>query len=225
MRQAFRGNEHSAGRPVRSDKTNVVIGQAGAPAESDRKDTTSTRLPNWTATVLAAAVLALVGMLSVPQSAAAAGEVSGPWIVWSHPGYYNDSCMETAGRSTANSAIVQQYTCSGAAHQQWYWETMPGGYVHIKNVHSGKCLNVKGASTSANAPIIQYTCGSSSSLNDQWYTQLRDTDAVDWYRIRNRKSGMCLNVKGSGPWPSGTDFIQYPCSDYGSNDVFTWHRA
>jgi hypothetical protein len=182
------------------------------------------RFRKWTTYVVTVMTAGAASMFASAQPASAA--TSGPWVVISRlipSGPW--TCMEVAGGSTVNSAIVQMYTCNDAPnvamHQKWYMEEVSGTYYwRIKNAKSGKCLNVKGASLVDSAPIIQYTCGGSTTYNDQWYLDL--WACCDWYHVVNRKSGKCLNIKGANP-ASGADLIQYTCTASAYNDQWSWY--
>lgn len=100
------------------------------------------------------------------------------------------------GNSTADSAMVEQRTLTGAAGQSWQFVDTGDGYFKIKNVNSGKFMNISGASTAEGAQAIQYT--SSTSTNQQW--QLISV-GDGYYKIKNRNSGKVLSVSGS----SGAD--------------------
>lgn len=101
-------------------------------------------------------------------------------------------CVETAGGSMANNALVQQNTYASQNHQKWMIISTDGIYYKFINANSGKAMAVSGASKTAGAAILQYDFG--IELNDQWAF----IDAGDgYYKIINRNSGLLLDVKGN----------------------------
>jgi hypothetical protein len=78
-------------------------------------------------------------------------------------------CLDVSGVSTANGAIIQQWTCGSGTNQRWRMQDMGGGYIQLIAQHSNKCLDVSGASTANGATIHQWTCG--SGTNQQWQRQ------------------------------------------------------
>ncbi|HKT05966.1 MAG TPA: RICIN domain-containing protein [Rugosimonospora sp.] len=119
---------------------------------------------------------------------------------------HSGKCADVTGGSTANSAAVIQYTCSGATNQQWRLQNLNNGYYQIVARHSEKCMDVTGASTTAGTAVIQYTCG--SGTNQQW--QLNSLGS-GYYSIVSRNSGMCLDVT-SASTADHAAVIQYTCS-------------
>ncbi|MFF1482931.1 RICIN domain-containing protein [Streptomyces sp. NPDC058301] len=80
----------------------------------------------------------------------------------------------------------------------------------IKNANSGQCLAVGAASKAGGAGVIQWTCvpGAVEQLwyfDGPWYV-----NGVDFYRIINWNSGMCLADPASST-NAGVQMIQYGC--------------
>ncbi|WP_045744850.1 RICIN domain-containing protein [Actinoplanes rectilineatus] len=131
-------------------------------------------------------------------------------------------CAEVQGGSTANSAVVQQFTCGLGLHMAWQFRYLDNGYYRLVNVKSGKCMNVQGGGSANGTAIIQFTCGGASAYNDQWrMVYLITFWGHDYYHIINRQTGKCLNLRGGSSSP-GADIIQWTCSDTALNDDFTW---
>jgi hypothetical protein len=81
---------------------------------------------------------------------------------------YSGRCLNVWNASTADYALVIQYTCgSGLQNDQWLVTDYGVESFRLQNRHSLKCLNVNNASTADYALLIQYTCGSSLP-NDFW---------------------------------------------------------
>ena len=112
-------------------------------------------------------------------------------------------CIGIAGNSTANSAKVEERTCSGATGQNFTISTVATGYYAIKNATSLKCLDVTGKSTADGTAIIQYTCNSSST-NQQWAITDASAGAV---RFTAHHSGKVAEVNLGGT-ADGTAIVQ-----------------
>src|SRR3954453_20706122 len=79
---------------------------------------------------------------------------------------HSGKCADVAGVSTANGAIVHQWTCHGRANQQWTLKSVSSGVYNIISVNSGKCMDVTGQSTLNRAQVQQWTCGGGD--NQKW---------------------------------------------------------
>jgi hypothetical protein len=72
-------------------------------------------------------------------------------------------CLDVNGVSTADGAVIQQWTCLGGALNQQFTlrkVTYAGNDAHDYQLvarHSGKCVDVSGISTAAHALIHQWT--------------------------------------------------------------------
>ena len=88
--------------------------------------------------------------------------------------YNSGKCLDVTGRSTANGAVIQQWTClsgSTAANQGWFFiPAARSGYYTVVNVNSNKCLDVTDRSTANGAIIQQYTCN--GGTNQEWFEQI-----------------------------------------------------
>ena len=83
-------------------------------------------------------------------------------------GYYtavnlnSGKCLDVTGRSTANGAVLQQWTCNGGTNQEWFPRVVqnnPAATIYnLVNLNSGKCLDVTGRSTANGAVVQQWTC-------------------------------------------------------------------
>ena len=98
--------------------------------------------------------------------------------------------LDVTALSTADGALIQQWTYIGTSNQNFKIINIGGGYYEIVAMNSGKCIEVQGASTSNGALVDQmpYT----GATNQQWsivYT------GSGYYKILNRNSGKCLDVK------------------------------
>jgi len=158
-------------------------------------------------TVASIATLALpAALLPMTAAEAATAAAAGVQIKLAHSG----KCLNVAGGSTANSAKIVQYGCSGAAtatNEQFTLVPKGNGAYWIRGVGSGKCLNVSGGSTANGAAIIQYTC--TTSTNTLWLVD--EVVEKPTIRLVSAGSGRCLNIP-NGLTANNVALIQYTCS-------------
>ena len=113
--------------------------------------------------------------------------------------------LDVSGPSTADGAIVHQWTYTGADNQWWIDPWQADGYTRLFSRYSGKCLGISGGSTAAGAQAVQWTCD--GSANQSWYLESTGSSAVE---IVDRGSGLCLSVAG-GSGAVGAAVVQEPC--------------
>src|SRR5262249_4683328 len=65
-----------------------------------------------------------------------------------------------------DGANVQQWSSTGGANQQWFFEYVSNGWFYIRSRWSGKYLDVSGASTANGANIFQWV--GNGQMNQQW---------------------------------------------------------
>ena len=87
---------------------------------------------------------------------------------------HSGKALDVSGASTANAALLIQYTPHGGTNQQWQLQSVGGGYYTIAARHSGKMIDVDHALTTEGASILQWPAN--GGLNQQW--QLRPVDGV-----------------------------------------------
>src|SRR5690348_4400073 len=93
--------------------------------------TARARRRTWRSVVLLV-VVAVVGVLVAAQPASAAA--TDKWLIYAEAGFPSN-CLDVTGGSTANSAIIQQYTCHEGTNQQWYMKSFGStDYWQIQNV-------------------------------------------------------------------------------------------
>jgi len=66
--------------------------------------------------------------------------------------------LDVTGVSYGDGAKVELWQWNGGANQQWYPQSLGGGYYRFVARHSGKCLDVPGASSSSGLQLQQYSC-------------------------------------------------------------------
>ena len=75
-------------------------------------------------------------------------------------------CLDITGGSKDNAALLQQWSCSGDAWQQFTLTAAGSGIYTLVNVNSGRCLDVPSGSTASGVRIQQWGCA--NSANQQW---------------------------------------------------------
>lgn len=106
--------------------------------------------------------------------------------------------LAIAGKSTANGANVIQWNLSRnpdgspTQDQQWRSPINEEFWYNFRNAGTTdqKALTIKGNTDQPGAEIIQWTY-SASNVYQQWSMQ---TVSNGWYRIWNRRTGLCLAV-------------------------------
>lgn len=96
--------------------------------------------------------------------------------------------VDVAGFSTSNWALIQQFPFNGGTNQQWRVIGVPGGFVKIESVHTGKCLGLYESSSSVAIRQTTY----SGNIGDMW--RLVIVRSVVEERYTARHSGKALEV-------------------------------
>ncbi|GAA3915529.1 family 43 glycosylhydrolase [Streptomyces gulbargensis] len=123
-------------------------------------------------------------------------------------------CLDDYDWATAPGAEVRQWTCNGAAVQNWTLTPTGDGYYRIRNGHSGLCLDNKDFATTAGSPVQQWTC------NGETVQQWRVVPVTGGYSaLVNRHSGLCLDNYNWGTAP-GSEVRQWTCN---SNHAQQWN--
>ncbi|MBA2681989.1 MAG: RICIN domain-containing protein [Ktedonobacteraceae bacterium] len=112
--------------------------------------------------------------------------------------------LDVVGGSTANGALVDQWTDSGANNQKWNIVAV-GSYYKLISVNSGKALDVVGGSTANGALVDQWT--DSGTNNQQWSIIAVGSN----YKLISRNSGEALDVVGQST-ANGAGVDQWPDS-------------
>ena len=125
-------------------------------------------------------------------------------------------CGEVYHSSTANGAVVDQWTCNGTRTQSWTyllagWTDDLYPVYELVNVNSGKCLEVYHSSTANGAGVDQWPCNGTA-------TQL-------WVYVGgahvNFNSGKCLEVYHSST-ASGAKVDQWTCNGTSTQYWANW---
>ncbi|MGC7094241.1 non-reducing end alpha-L-arabinofuranosidase family hydrolase [Amycolatopsis lurida] len=137
------------------------------------------------ATVLAASTAVAVN----PGVASAATVDTTAWYVLVNRN--SGKAMDVAGVSTADGAVVQQWSRHDGANQQWQFVDSGAGYYRLKSKNSGKVLDIDNFSTADGGKVQQWT--DHNGTNQQF--SLTDSDG-GYVRLINRNSGKAVQVAG-----------------------------
>jgi pectate lyase len=143
----------------------------------------------WLAAAFAGAVtaaLVAVGLTVAPAAHAATIDLNAYYqLVSRHSG----RAIDVAGQSTADGAMVQQWSPANQANQQFRFLDSGGGYYRLQARHSGKVLDVYEWNPNNGAEIRQWP--DLNGTNQQF--QVIDTDS-GFVKLINRFSGKALDV-------------------------------
>ena len=115
-------------------------------------------------------------------------------------------CLEVTSNSSADGALIQQWSCNNRANQKWRVEAMASGGYQIVSLSSDKCLDVTNISTGDGALIQQWSCANGD--NQRWRLEPVDNNA---FRLVALHSGKCLDVWVNTADGSGVQ--QWECSN------------
>ena len=122
-----------------------------------------------------------------------------------------------ASASTANGAMVQQLTYSGAMNQKWYVVGHGDGWYSIINANSLLSMDNYNNSTTAGTHIAQWSYWAGNG--QQWSFA---SAGSGWYTLKNRLSGMVVDV-ASKSTADNAQLIQYPANG-GNNQLWSLTR-
>ncbi|WP_051174027.1 non-reducing end alpha-L-arabinofuranosidase family hydrolase [Amycolatopsis orientalis] len=111
--------------------------------------------------------------------------------------------IDVASASTADGAVVHQWSRHDGANQQWQFVDSGNGYYRLKSKNSGKVLEVGNWSTADGGKIQQWT--DNNSTNQQF--RLADSDS-GYVRLLNNNSGKAVEVTGLST-ADGAAVVQY----------------
>jgi hypothetical protein len=117
-------------------------------------------------------------------------------------------CIGVDGASTANGALLKQFTCAGTTiPNNQIWNVQSTDSLLFLNSKSSKCMGVDGASVSSGANIGQFNCGGGATPNNQQWFALAGSQGTF---LKNSKSLLCLGVDGAST-ANGAQLKQFPC--------------
>jgi Astacin (Peptidase family M12A)/Ricin-type beta-trefoil lectin domain-like len=105
---------------------------------------------------------------------------------------HSNRCLDVAGGSRADQAVVQQFACHGGPNQLWRLEPAANNHYTIVSQNSGKCLDVPGASRQDGIFVQQFTCH--GGANQLWRSE---SVGNNYYKIVSQNSGKCLDISDS----------------------------
>ncbi|MER7281012.1 pectinesterase family protein [Dactylosporangium sp. NPDC000244] len=158
------------------------------------------------AAVLLAVPLAVLAVSAWPSEAATSPTAGGVYTLASGA---SGKCVDVAGASSANSALLVQIACNSAATDQQFTVIAQGSAFNLVNTNSGKCVDVPYSSTTTGTQLWQYTCG--VSTNQQW-TFTASSAAAGKFVVKSVSSGLCLSDK-DGSTAGNNPIVQETCSD------------
>ncbi|HLU29909.1 MAG TPA: RICIN domain-containing protein, partial [Glycomyces sp.] len=154
--------------------------------------------------VLAGAAAATVLNPFAGPAAAATVDTSAWYVLLNRN---SGKALDVGDVSTADGALLQQWTRTSAYNQQFQFVDSGGGYYRIKARHSGKVLDVADWSTADGAAILQWTD------HDGANQQFRLADSGSGHvRLINRNSDKAVEVQNAAT-DDGAAVVQY--SDWG----------
>ncbi|MDQ7905396.1 RICIN domain-containing protein [Phytohabitans sp. ZYX-F-186] len=121
-------------------------------------------------------------------------------------------CLEVAGGSADNGALLQQASCSaGSTRQQWRVVSSSAGGFTLVNVNSTRCADLPSGSTSSGVQLQQWGCGDGTKVNQRWSFAASGA-ASGKYTIASAASGLCVSDR-DGSTAGGNPIVQETCSD------------
>ncbi|GAA1000061.1 hypothetical protein GCM10009555_102250 [Acrocarpospora macrocephala] len=157
------------------------------------------------ATLVAATALVVTAW---PSRAATAPVAGGVYTLASGS---SGKCVDVAGASTANGALLVQVACNAAAtDQQWQAQAQGSGQFNLVNGNGGRCADVPSSSTVSGTQLQQWGCGDGTKPNQLW--TFTASAASGKYLIRSVATGLCVSNK-DGSTAGNNPIVQETCSD------------
>ncbi|WP_239125929.1 pectinesterase family protein [Catellatospora bangladeshensis] len=120
-------------------------------------------------------------------------------------------CVNVAGASADNGALLQQIACNSALTEQQFRAAAQSGGYNLVNVRSGRCIDVPNSSTTSGTQLQQWGCGDGTKTNQQW-TFTASAAASGRYLIRSVATNLCVSNKDGST--SGTNpIVEETCAD------------
>jgi hypothetical protein len=178
------------------------MGQAPPTAPPRRTDRIRRRSGARALITLLTTVLAASAAVALNTSAASAATVdTSAWYVLVNRN--SGKAMDVSNTSTADGAVIHQWSRHDGANQQWQFVDSGDGYYRLKSKNSGKVLDVDNWSTADGGKVQQWT--DLNGTNQQF--RLADSDS-GYVRLINRNSGKAVEVTGAST-AEGAAVVQY----------------
>ncbi|MEU4694067.1 RICIN domain-containing protein [Actinoplanes sp. NPDC023714] len=153
--------------------------------------------------------LVILGISMIPAGAAVAPVANG---VYTLAAGASGKCVDVAGASAENAALLVQLACgTTATNQQWKAVPQANGQFNLANGNSGRCVDVPSASTVSGTQLQQYGCGDGLKTNQLW-TFSASGAASGKYLIKSVATGLCISDK-DGSTAGNNPIVQETCSD------------
>lgn len=123
-------------------------------------------------------------------------------------------CVQVDGGSVGDGIGLSQWSCSGAAAQQWGFQRRFGGHYTFTARHSGKCLDVDRPVRVEGSRLYQWTCDPDYAQVFQVYD-----GGNGGHYLMNGDSNLCLGVAGDGP-ADGVGLVQVACGKSPAAQLF-----
>lgn len=113
-------------------------------------------------------------------------------------------CLGVNGASTAQNALLSQFTCDSGAGQYWIYDHPDSGFPRIRNLNSQMCIDIPGGNLNPGVQLQQFPCH--TGPNQRFSFSLYGW----WFGIVSQRSGLCLNVSGAST-ANGAPVVQSAC--------------
>jgi glycosyl hydrolase family 62/ricin-type beta-trefoil lectin protein len=155
-----------------------------APHRTDR-----VRRNRWAGALVTLLVATAAAVLNTSAASAATVDTSVWYVLVNHN---SGKALDVSGASTADGAVIQQWSRHDGANQQWQFVDSGGGYYRLKSKNSGKVVDIDSRSTADGAKVQQWT--DLNGTNQQF--SLADSDS-GYIRLISRNSGKAVEVTGA----------------------------
>lgn len=157
----------------------------------------------WAAVLVAVALAASAGVLSLAAAPAASAATIDPNASYVLINRGSGKALDVYNLATNDGARITQWTRNDGTQQQWQIVDSGNGYYRLKSRLSGKVLDVYNWSTANGGAIVQYTDYNQS--NQQF--RLQDV-AGGYVTLISRHSGKAVEVQGAST-ADGANVVQY----------------
>lgn len=148
----------------------------------------------------------------------------GYYIFESNLGSGSDMVIKSSLNGAVGTDVVLSYKEGSSPRQSWSLQKLSNGaYKIISARNSSACLAVHEASTLQNAGIVLASIRNGAA-EQEWYIEETDPIVGQRYCLRNRGSGMYLDISGNGT-TNETPVQQYPKGEYPSEHWMISHDS
>jgi len=164
---------------------------------------------------------AVIAVMAVAPALVTAGPAHAAQVYSEVLVRHTGKCLDVTSASAANGALIQQWTCLGAAQRNQHWALVRVGTTQdyeLVVAHTGKCLDVVSASSARGADVQQWSCLGSPQRNQ--LVRLRSVpNTTVWFQLVFRHSNQCLDVRNASP-NQGANLQQWDCLSAQLNQQF-----